>query len=221
MYLWHNYFMNSGLDPRAIAIQPKREAGVQRYKTVLDGADQLLLEVGLSGFSISLLAERLGFTRRSIYKFFPTTYAILNELTYQYLDQLEELLSNRVTELSELPWDKIIYQMVQEAAAFHNRNPVSRILILGGAVTDESFRVTELTIRRLGKLTTDMLNARGIEPRSHPDVVSLAVDIGTAVFRVSNLYHGEITQDYVDEAAYAMVAYLSKYIDGQPLNGAP
>lgn len=208
--------MNSVIDPRAVAIQPKREAGVQRYTTVLDGADQLLLEVGLSGFSISLLAERLGYTRRSIYKFFPTTYAILNELTHKYLDGLEAHLSGKGLELSALPWDALIYRMVEEAAIFHNNNPVSRLLILGGAVTDESFRVTELTIRKLGKLTTDLLSIRQIELCTHPDVASLAVDIGTAVFRVSNLYYGNITKDYVDEAAYAMVAYLSKYVDAAP-----
>ncbi len=204
--------MNSVIDPRAVAIQPKREAGVQRYKTVLHGADKLLQEVGLSGFSIPVLAERLGYTRRSIYKFFPTPYAILNELTHQYLDRLEESLSYKGAELSALPWDEMIRRMVREAAEFHNEHPVSRMLILGGAVTDESFRVTEFAIRKLGKLTTDLLGLRGIELPKHPDVASLAVDIGTAVFRVSNLYHGTITEEYIGEAAHAMVAYLSKYI---------
>ncbi len=204
--------MNSGLDPRAVAIQPKREAGIQRYEAVLDGADQLLAEVGLSGFSISLLAERLGFTRRSIYKFFPTTYAILNELTHRYLDRLESQLSSKATELVELPWDQMINKTVEEAAAFHNANPVSRILILGGAVTDESFRVTENTIRKLGKLTSDLFALKGIYLQKDPDVASLAVDMGTAVFRVSNLYHGKITGEYLGEAAYAMVSYLTKYV---------
>lgn len=208
--------MKPAIDPRAVAIQPRREAGVRRYTTVMDGADKLLQEVGLNGFSIPVLAERLGYTRRSIYKFFPTPYAILNELTHKYLNSLEDTLSTSGPALVPLPWDDMVYAMVRTAAEFHNQNPVSRMLILGGAVTDESYRVTEFAIRKLGKLTSDLLAARDIHVPHNPDVASLAVDIGTTVFRVSNLYHGEVTPEYTEEAGHAMVAYLTRYVEAAP-----
>ncbi len=210
-FLWHNPAMKLAIDPRAVAIQPRREAGVRRYTTVLDGADELLREVGLNGFSIPSLAERLGYTRRSIYKFFPTPYAILNELTHRYLDALDDTLRAAGPALNVLPWEEMVREMVRLAAEFHNQHPVGRMLILGGAVTDESYRVTEFAIRKLGKLTTDLLALREIHLPDDPDVASLAVDIGTAVFRVSNLYHGKVTEKYRDEAGHAMVAYLSNY----------
>lgn len=202
------------MDPRALAKQPQREAGFHRYQTVLDGADALLREVGLSGFSIPALAERLGYTRRSIYKFFPTPYAILNELTQVYLNRLEAHLQETADALPEdLSWQELITSMDRAAADFHNAQPVSRLLILGGAVTDESFRVTEFSIRKLGQLLTQLVARYDVQLPTEPDVASLAVDIGTAVFRVSNLYHGQITDQYATESSCAMVAYLERYID--------
>ncbi len=201
------------VDPRSRARQPQREAGFQRYQSVLDGADALLREAGLSGFSIPALAERLGYTRRSVYKFFPTPYAVLNELTHVYLDRLEAHLQATADALPQSQsWQELIMCMDRAAADFHNAEPVSRMLILGGAVTDESFRVTEFSVRKLGALLTQLMARYDIHLPKEPDVASLAVDIGTAVFRVSNLYHGRITETYAEESGHAMVAYLGRYI---------
>ncbi|MGJ8686624.1 MAG: TetR/AcrR family transcriptional regulator [Spongiibacteraceae bacterium] len=201
------------MDPRALAIQPQRAAGLRRYDAVLVEAEALLLERGINGFSIPVLAERLGFTRRSIYKFFPTPYALFNEITLRYLAKLERELETQATDFSGLPWQKMIEEMVTVAANFHNRHAVSRMLILGGAVSDESFRSTEFSVRKLGELTRGIFQLHGISLPKHPDVASLSVDIGMAVFRVSNLFHGEISTDYKAEASHAMIAYLSRSVE--------
>ena len=213
MYLCHNDYMSSVIDPRAVAIQPKREAGIRRYETVLAGADKLLREVGLSGFSIPVLAERLGYTRRSIYKFFPTPYAILNQLTHQYLDQIEMMLTERNADLEGLSWEEAMHVLVHAGAAFHNERPVARMLILGGAVTDESFRATEFSVRKLGKIATDILQSRGIYLPKQPDVASLAVDMAMTTFRVSQVFNGKVTEEYAEEGIKAMHAYLKLYIE--------
>jgi len=180
---------------------------------VLEEADKLLSEEGLTGFSIPVLAERLGYTRRSIYKFFPSPYAILNELTKTYLDRLETYLVNHAElQSKDLHWEEVVTRLNVEGAKFHNANPVSRLLILGGAVTDESFRATEYSIKKLGGILNDLLNERGIHVPTEPDVASLAVDIATSVFRVSNLYHGYINEQYGRESGRAMVAYLKLYV---------
>ena len=203
----------TAMDPRALAIQPQREAGIRRYNSVLQGADALLQEEGLNGFSIPALADRLSYTRRSIYKFFPTPYAVLNALTEEYLERLDAHLRSAAARMGEtLPWDQAVTAVNAEAANFHNAQPVARLLILGGAVTDESFRVTEYAIRKLGRLLHELLGQRALAVPAEPDVASIAVDIGTAVFRVSNLYHGKVTPQYAAESAHAMVAYLHKYV---------
>jgi AcrR family transcriptional regulator len=200
------------LDQRAIARQPTQRRAQVRFDQVVDCAEQLLCEHGLAGFSIPAVAERLGYTRASIYKFFPTPYAVLNELVRRHLDALEARLQQLAPQVLPLPWPEALRAMALEAAAFYNAHEVSRLLILGGPVSDDSYRAQELTIQRLGRLARDLLLARGIRvPTSRPDAAMLLVDIGTTCFRVSQFLHGRITPEYQEDAVFAMQAYLTRY----------
>jgi AcrR family transcriptional regulator len=201
------------LDRLATARQPRQLRARVRFDQVLDAAAGLLREQGLAGFSIPAVAERLGFTRASIYKFFPTPNAVLNELARRSLDALEMRLQKLAPVILADPWPDALRAMTLEAAAFHNANTVSRLLILGGPVSDESYRAQELTIQRLGDLTRALFLTRGLHlPTAKPDAAMLAVDLGTTCFRVSQFLHGRITPEYADEAVVVMESYLRRYI---------
>lgn len=209
--------MSAVLKPHLIARQPQQQRAVERFEQVLAAADTLLRTRGLAGFSIPKLAEELGYTRASIYKFFPTPYAVLNELARRYLERLERLLDTEAGAVLDLPWDEAARTLVGIAAGFYDRNPVARVLILGGPLTDDSYRAQELTIQRLGKLAHGLLARQGIElPAGSPDVATLAVEIGTTCFRLSHFSHGRITPEYRAEAAHAMIAYLSRFAGERP-----
>jgi hypothetical protein len=136
---------------------------------------------------------------------------VLNELLNRYLHALERHLSEHAERLIGLPWRQLAAAIVELAAEFHNANPVGRLLILGGPVTDDSYRAQEITVQHLGRLARLLMKHRGFELPEEPDVSMLAVDIGTTCFRVSYFKHGEITPAYRDEASRAMIAYLSHY----------
>ena len=207
--------MDQALVPDGFPRQPLQQRAKDRFERVVDGARELLLESGLSGFSIPELAARLGYSRATIYNFFPTPYTIFNELTRRYLTELEQLLFRGAQGLLQLSWQEGAKGMVAFASQFYNANPVARLLILGGPITDESYRAQELMIQRLGRLVQQVLVQRGIVlPPSPPDVSLLAVEIGTTCFRVSFFLHGEITPQYQEEAGKAMIAYLSGYAPG-------
>jgi len=208
---------NGTLDRRALARQPQQLRARERFDLVLSGAREILRKDGLTGFSIPALAQRVGITRASIYKFFPTPYAVLNELVRRGLEQLDARLTARAQKVSDRPWPEALRAVTFEAVAFYNDDPVSRLLILGGPVTDDSYRVQELAIQKLGGLTRALLETRGIElPRSKPDAAMLLVDIGTTCFRVSQFLHGEITDEYRMEAVHAMHAYLLRFTGPAP-----
>jgi len=209
--------MNQLLSQDALPRQPLQQRAKDRFERVLGEAEALLLEAGLGGFSIPLLAERLGYPRATIYKFFPTPYAVFNELLRRCLARLEETLVREAAPVvaRNLPWREAARVLVTHAAAFHNANPVARLLILGGPVSDESYRAQEITIQHLGGLARQLLANMGIALPREPDVATLAIDIGTTCFRHSVFLHGEITEAYRDEAVYAMVAYLARYADKQ------
>ena len=84
------------------------------------------------------------------------------------------------------------------AAAFHNSQPVARLLILGGAVTDHSYRIQEQNILHLGELAGRIMRNFGARfPKAPPDVPTMAVELGASCFRHSYYQHGEIIEAYV------------------------
>ncbi len=205
--------MNQALVPDGFPRQPLQQRAKDRFERVVDGARLLLLESGLGGFSIPELATRLGYSRATIYNFFPTPYTIFNELTRRYLNELEALLFHGAQKLLQVPWQDGARGMAALAAGFYNANPVARLLMLAGPITDESYRAQELMIQRLGRLVQQVFTQRGIPlPPAPPDVSLLAVELGTTCYRVSFFLHGEITPQYQEEAGKAMIAYLSCYV---------
>lgn len=209
-----NALMTAALDPSAIAKEPTQARAKQRFEAVLAEAERMLAADGISKFSIPVLAQRLKMTRGSVYAYFPTHYAILNELAQRYMAELEASYVEHADEIANLRWKDSVRKVVERAVAFHNQQPVACLLILGGAVTDSSFRAQEALIRRLGNLGRAIWEQQsGEKLQSSPDVVTLAVDMAVSCFRRSVLEHGEITPAYADMAVQAMTRFLEPYFD--------
>lgn len=203
--------MTTPLDDSAVARHPTQARSRKRFAEILQGAERLLADKGLSGFSIPALAQELGLSRRSIYFFFPTPYALLNEVTRRHIGALEAHLAGQLQELAGQNVVHIGVQLVAAAAAFHNSQPVARLLILGGAVTDHSYRIQEQNILHLGELAGRIMRNFGARfPKAPPDVPTMAVELGASCFRHSYYQHGEIIEAYVVEAAYVMALYLQE-----------
>lgn len=205
--------MSLPLDRRAVARQPIKPPSRARFQGVLDAAEQLLLEQGLNGFSIPALAERLGYTRASIYHFFPTPYALLNELSRRYYEESSTLIMELARAAGGQPWKALLEQLLQVSAAYYNARPVARMLLLGRLMTDENFSIQEQTNQRLGQLFRGLFQDRGIELPKEPDVGWIAVDIVDSILRHSQYRHDRITDACRDEALAAVIAYLSVHVE--------
>lgn len=204
--------ISKALDPAAVARTPSQARARQRFEAIIQEAETLLLEGGLSGFSIPVLAERLGYTRGSVYVYFPTPYAVLNELAGRYLAELEAFYFDRAAELAGLNWRDAVRMVVDEAVRYYNDHPVAALLILGGAATDEAYRAQEMTIKRLGGLARQVYETKGLVIPDDPDVATLATDLAVACFRRSVFEHGRITAAYQDAAVLAMQSFLAHYL---------
>ncbi|HSW14461.1 MAG TPA: TetR/AcrR family transcriptional regulator [Solimonas sp.] len=205
-------------NPAFIARKPQQQRAKDRVDVVLQEAEDLLLESGLSGFSIPALAERLEFPRATIYKFFPTPYALLNELAERQLAALEEHLAGYAERLAAAKnWQDMVTRMVHAAADFYVKHPAAQVVLLTGPISDSSFRALEYTISRLGRLTRGLLADRGIAvPEGPPDIAALAVEFGTASFRMSYFLNGRMTPEYTQAAADVMLAFLAKRLGLPP-----
>lgn len=190
---------------------PLQDRSRLRVSLILQAAEALLETKGLSGFSIPVLAEQLGYPRATIYKFFPTPYALLNTLAERHLDALEKALYNHAKNFTEVTdWRVVTRHMVEAAALYYQQQPVACTLLLGGPVTDESYRSLEYSINRLGKLTHNMLQQAGLSLKETPYEAALAIEYGTASFRFSYFLHQTITPEYIEAAGDVMLAFIEK-----------
>ena len=196
----------------ATARQPRQARSRQRFAEVLRAAEELLRAGGLRQFSIPQIAERLDCSRNAIYKFFPTPYALLNELTQRKLQEHERVLETIAKDDPAPNWQAMVERIAAGAAEYYDANPVASLLILGGSATDDSSRLLELTVHHLGGHVRRMMAAYGHHlPEGQPDVATMTAEIGSAAFRLSYHVHQHITPAYQAEAARAMIAYLSLY----------
>lgn len=199
------------MNAKLIARPPLQERSRLRVGLILEAAERLLHAEGLSGFSIPVLAEQLSYPRATIYKFFPTPYALLNTLAERHLEALEKALYSQAEHLmKEADWRGVTRRMVEAAAGYYREQPVACILLLGGPVTDESYRSLEYTINRLGKLTHNMLQQAGLNLAENPCEAALAIEYGTASFRFSYFLHQTITPEYIEAAGDVMIAFIEK-----------
>lgn len=191
-------------------VQPRAQA---RCDAVLAEARALLADEGLSGFSIPVLAERLSFPRASIYNFFPTPQAILNELARRGLMELEQRLGQQFLRAPTRDWREQIRRSVDVTADFYRRSPIDRLLILGNAASDDTYRAVVLTCQQLGKAAHRFFALAGLTISTEPvDVLPLAVDVGTTCLRHSVLVCDQITPQYQEAAVNAMVQMLEPYV---------
>lgn len=204
------------MDPLAVAKVPRQQRARDRFEAVLKEAEKVLESEGLVGFSIPVVAERLGMTRGSVYAYFPTPYAVLNELVQRYLAELESLYVEHAYELEGKTWWNAIEWAMDQAVIYHNQHPAARLLILGGAVSDTSYRSLESLLKRLGGMTQGVWQHYDKNRTPLPtdvDVFTLAIDIGLACFRRSFFEHGEIRTEYKDAGVHAMRCFLLPYLE--------
>ncbi len=201
------------IDPASVARMPSQERARKRFETVLVDAEQLLIESGLDNFSIPILAQRLGYTRGSIYAWFPSTTAIFNELVSRHVDAIEADFYQHRDELLAMSWEQAVERVVSIAVNYHENNHGARLLMLGGSASNESYSAQEQLMLRLGALSRAVLELSGqpVVP-TEPDVTTLTADIGVACLRRSFFLYGRITAEYQAAAISAMRGFLRPYL---------
>ena len=218
VFLWTvegGRFVRIEIDEHATARQPQKRATRDRVEGILREAEAILLAEGINGFSIPMLAARLGYTRASIYRFFPTPYAVINKLSLRYFDDLSERVKHLARVHTEMGWQDLLALLIRFSAIYYNERPAARLLMLGGALTDMSFSVQEQTNQDLGNMIRVLLQDRGLTLASEPDRASIAVGIIDGILRHSQYRYGRVTDECCEEAIRASIAYLLPIIENQ------
>lgn len=83
--------------------RPTQERGRRRFDAILDAAAQILVEVGLGGFTVHGVAARANTSIGSMYHFFPDGESVLRALGERHIAALGELLKS-LSDTDDLTW---------------------------------------------------------------------------------------------------------------------
>jgi AcrR family transcriptional regulator len=188
---------------------PSREKGVQRYAVLLDALDALLAAHNPDDIGLYQIADHAGVPPGSVYHFFPTKEAAFLGLAQRYLNDLADLRRRPVPPSALTRWQDLFAWDLRLAVDYYNAHSPAMKLLLGGyggleirqAHAAHSAQVTASAYRRL--------NAAFQMPflRAEEHKFNLNKEVVDAVWSVSYLNHGCITDDYAQEALKACIAH--------------
>ncbi|ESA32062.1 transcriptional regulator [Leptolyngbya sp. Heron Island J] len=109
--------------------QPKQARSQERVKQILDGAEQLFVEVGYDSTTTRAIAARAGVSVGSLYQFFPDKEAILKALAIRYMQtQYQRFLDLHTPDAVTLPLRSYVDQMIDVFDQFYTDYPGSRAI---------------------------------------------------------------------------------------------
>ena len=193
---------------------PSRNRGVQRFQALVDATEALLIEHNPEDIGLYQIAERAGVPPASVYHFFPTKEAGFIALAQRYLEWFQDSIYLPVKLAGLASWQDLMAADLRSAMTYYNSHPPALKLLYGGyggvATKQADFLMMEGLARSLYRryeATFHMPFIREPEKKLH-----LALNINDAVWSYSYVRHGEITEEYYEEALSACVAYCRLFL---------
>lgn len=193
--------------------RPSQKRSKDRFEAILDTAERLLETSDPSAISIHKIAAELGISAASIYHFFPEAPLVFAALAERYLRHFES--SDPSADREFETWQEFQTHSFRAGRDYFNANvPARKVLLLGPAFSYDI---------RKQDLQSDLIMAtRGIEQmRRHfivPEIPGLiersteVIVISDALWALSILRHGAITEEMEEQARRARIAYARTYL---------
>lgn len=195
------------------ARKPQRARGHERFAHLLDMTEALLEERPDEEITLAMIAERAEVPLPSVYHFFPNRNAIYVELASRFHADLAAL-SRTPIDPAPMRWQDLLRIRQVRGRDYLNMHPAALRLFMGAGVSAE---VRTLDLRGNSSLAV----RRAEEVRTRFDCASLdelerwlAISFGLmdGIWAISWAEHGIVTDDYMEEAWLATVAYLRCYL---------
>ena len=196
---------------RATSMQGR---GAARRERLLDAAIKLLGEKPLESISLSDIAGCANIPVGSAYHFYPNLNAVYAGLIQRFFNALEGTLAEPYTLPHSANWQSIIESAIDRAAGLYQARPDYRQLILGGKAPTEIKLSDRLNDETVGQNVIAIIEQHFVLPAfpRRNEVFFVAVEIADLVFTLSQMRHGEITEQMCTEAKRAVISYLRSYL---------
>lgn len=203
---------------RACPRAPSRGRGVIRYEGLLDSLEALLVDHDLEDVGLYQIAEHAGVPHASVYHFFPTKEAAFLALVQRYVSEIRSQQKHRPVPPEALrSWQDFLAQELREAIGFFRLTPQAMKLFIGRFGGMESWRAEMNQNTSAARLLFKRLNCAFHLPyiRDAETKFLTFIEVVDAVLGISYVRDGEITDEAVEEAHRAGVAYCRLFLPDQ------
>ena len=184
-----------------------------RYTQILDATHRLLVDQELEDLGIYQIAKEAGVPPASAYHFFPTPGAALVGLAKRYLERFKELNLN-LQSPADGHWQTLVRQQLSNSRDIFEANLPMRKLFLGCHTTRElvlcNLDYNQMMAKSLVEAHELMFHMPLIQEAPRKYFVALtAID---AIWRLSQILHGHITSEYLEESVEISIAYFRTFL---------
>lgn len=190
-----------------------RRRGIQRHNALLDATEALLAEKSNEDVSLAQIAESAGVPLPSVYHFFANRNAAFVALAKRFN---EDFYRMGIEPMNPAPksWQEVIATKQRNAATLQNSRPAALRLFLGAGVSVDvraaDFNGNDAVARSRVKYLEAYFHMPFMPDLETKIAVSMAIKDG--IWALSYGRHGCITDEFIDAASEASIAYLRNYL---------
>lgn len=197
-------------EPRA----PLRVRGMARYAAILDAAEELLRDVSPDDVGLYQIASAADVPPASVYHFFPTKEAVFVALAKRYIDGFHATAVLPIEAVRLKSWQDLIAIDQERARDYYSSHPAALKLLYGGFGGIESRRIDTEYVSLVANVTYDRFDSifhmpYVSQPAHHFHISWAIVD---AIWSLSFIKQGGITDEYAKEALAACVSYCRLFL---------
>lgn len=198
---------------------PGQKRSQAKVDEVLSIAEQLLYEMPLEDITPTIIADRAGVTRTSLYHFFPSKFDVYNELAKRYYVEIEQHVVEFFDPCADTDYREAWSGLAGVYRSYFNRNPAAAILLLGHKDAKQTILIDNLShadlVSNIGNLMTTKtsLKDRLADDIANPDkggsdIFEVVFNMMTSLFSLGMRKEGKISKDTQSTAEKASIAFL-------------
>ena len=191
--------------------RPQQNRGIAKFESMLDAAEQLIVEAPEKALSLYDIAERSGVAVGSVYHFFPSAQAVSVALIERYDNKFAELAEQINQDFES--WQEVVKHHVELSFHYLKQTPAAQHLLLGAA---QNWVTRKADLRGDWNIAQSM--AAAVESRFQVpegvkavDLLFYAIRLLEAMWGTSLQLHGEMKKEALEQSLLAMESYILNY----------
>jgi AcrR family transcriptional regulator len=191
---------------------PQRKHGERRVIALLDAADEVIVQHGYGGTTMTLIAEHAGASIGTVYQYFSDKDAIVYALGARYAQEMASLWPSLAEQLRPLNLEAFADTLMQALISFMTKRPAYVQLM----EAPKQYKRDDKTRFRLRESFATLLRDRN--PALTPKDASLVTSVSLRIIMGLAQEYGRVKEGererLVEEFTSALIAYLRNVVRG-------